>query len=597
MGSFVTIRLRNLNHNVGLRPWQGLLYMTSILELTLQLVMLLVLVIPPGFLWGRILLPSSSLIEHIALAPGLSFVFMVPCAFLLWGPAKLAVDVSGTAVVYLVCVVPAMSWLLFNNRKEVLTKIRKWLAVSFWKGMIQRAPRTVKKAHVVLLLVICFAAVLNYQPHFDYPFPLHTDEWHYVIRGQSLVNVQDFSEQTGSYAETGYLALLIVIIQFTGISWFDLVLLLPTLVLSYAIILFFLVGRKHGLGHLVIFLLLLIPTSVRYLGPVFMVPVALFLVTLPLALLILNRSKPRSLALLPLLVISQVLVHPPSALALFFVILASAVMMIKANSKRAIGIFAILGCLAALSVLPLDLWVSDLKWSEVTEHGSFFLAPPSFTGYITTIGILLLFLSLLGAVNILKEKSRLGITVLIITSALILLVGIFVYVFPRFNNVTALHDRTVFCLMVVLVIPGGFGIKGLAKLDFRLAFCTIAVLLVVSSGLHFEAEYYHIIDEGEYEDFLWIKENLNDSCEKAVLHPWKAIAFRAVTGKEVYYSVPQGPSSVYESRMREVEDFFADECQDTSFLTRHGITIVYTKGACTNPDLQQVHPRIYVLLS
>ena len=568
-----------------------------IIYFILQVILLLILLLIPGLLWARILLPNRWLREQVALAPGLSLAVLIPAAFLLWGPMGVPVGFLGALLVFLSCTLPALVILIVLNMKKVNPFIVNLSSSSYWRAIIRRAQKEIRKEHLILLGVVVFASILNFYPHFNYLHPLHTDEWHYIIRGQDLGDSRSFLEWARTYPETGYLAMIALISSFSGIAWFDMALILPTLFFSYAIVLFFVLGRKYGPGHMMIFPLLLIPTSVRYLGPVFLVPLALFLVTFPLALMIRYDNRLRSVIILPFLLIFSALIHPPSTIALFLVILIASIVRFQKEKKRGVAVICILVLLSLLIVIPMELWVNRLKWNLISEQGYFFLSPPSLSGYLEVIGLLMLFLALIGATHIIRTKSGLGIIAVISSLVLIIILWIFVFIFPNYNNVTALHDRILFCLIAVMTIPAGYGLWGLEHMDKRLAFSAIAVILIVSTSLHIQADYYHIVSNEEYDDFVWISENLNGTYGKAILDPWKAISFRAITGKSVYYSVPQGPSYGHETKMRQAVDFLDNDCADTSFLIRNNITIVYTNGPCSNPELVKVHERVYVLLS
>ena len=567
-----------------------------ILNNIVQGILILLILLLPGFLWARILFKNNWLREQLALAPGLSLAILIPMAFLIWGPLGVSVDAWGSFLIFISCSFPPLLILTIKNRSWPKNLLSCLTSIIYLRKAMDAIRMEVRREHVILLLAIIFAAILNFQPHFSYLHPLHTDEWHYVIRAQDLGNSRSYLDWAKTYPETGYLSLLALLHSFSGISLFDLTLVLPALVLSYAIVLFFMLGRKFGPGHVIIFPLLLIPTSVRYLGPVLLVPVALFLVTLPLALLIIQNKRNGTVLFLPFLIICQLLVHPPTAIALLVVILVSSVLVFKKDKKQGAMLLGILGLFAFLAFLPFELWVNRLKWNVITEQGSFFLKPPSITGYLDIIGIIMLFLAALGAAVIIRKKSPIGVIALISSALLIIILMIFVLVFPEFNNVTALHDRILFCLIVVLVIPAGYGIAGIGHVDGRLAFATIAVIMIVSTSIHIQTDYYQIASERDYDDFVWISENLNESYKKAVLDPWKAIPFKAVTGKSVYYSWPQGPAGGHQAKVDRVSEFFDDECQDTSFLVANKISIIYTAGPCSNPDLIKVHDRVYVLL-
>ena len=106
------------------------------------------------------------------------------------------------------------------------------------------------------------------------------------------------------------------------------------------------------------------------------------------------------------------------------------------------------------------------------------------------------------------------------------------------------------------------------------------------------AEVYgdHMIDEVDYQAFVWIEDNVGEEYEKAVLDPWKATAFAAITGKHIYTKILDYPRPT-DKMAKE----FLDDCSNTDFLKENGISIVYTRWVCDNPDLVQVREYVYLL--
>jgi hypothetical protein len=100
-----------------------------------------------------------------------------------------------------------------------------------------------------------------------------------------------------------------------------------------------------------------------------------------------------------------------------------------------------------------------------------------------------------------------------------------------------------------------------------------------------------MIDEKDYQAFVWIAENVAKEYDKAVLDPWKATAFSAITGRRVYTRIHEFPKPSDE----EASKFLEGGCKDTAFLRENGISIVYTRGECRNPELVKVRENIYLL--
>jgi hypothetical protein len=75
----------------------------------------------------------------------------------------------------------------------------------------------------------------------------------------------------------------------------------------------------------------------------------------------------------------------------------------------------------------------------------------------------------------------------------------------------------------------------------------LAVLLAgtaASAGIddHLDQEYYHVINDGDWERFTWIRDNVGDEHEVFLAHPWKAPILSAMTGKDPHaYLQPGNP--------------------------------------------------------
>jgi hypothetical protein len=186
---------------------------------------------------------------------------------------------------------------------------------------------------------------------------------------------------------------------------------------------------------------------------------------------------------------------------------------------------------------------------------------------------------------------------------LLLLIGLFANL-NRGNEI--LYARSYLYLMLVMGIVGGYGLRRIRdiRLPERLkpAFISrnaggfLCLLLLISTlffslRTHLDTQYYHTIQEHDYEAFVWIEENVGDEYDKAILDPWRATAFIAITGKKVYASIGTQMSS---ADLRAYK-FFEEHCDDTAFLRKNNISIVYTRLDCNNPDLVQVREDIYLL--
>ncbi|MFX1269934.1 MAG: hypothetical protein ACFFAK_18395 [Promethearchaeota archaeon] len=165
-------------------------------------------------------------------------------------------------------------------------------------------------------------------------------------------------------------------------------------------------------------------------------------------------------------------------------------------------------------------------------------------------------------------------------------------------------------MMLMMAIVAGAGLAAFRRAeitalsDFKarrpFLFQTAGVLLLLASvgatlavavPARLNMPYYHMIDQQDYQDFVWIRDNIDDSYQKAILDPWKATAFTAITGKFAYTRIHFAPTSVDEKAYA----FLGGGCGDTEFLKQNGISIVYSRSGCQNPDLVEVRQNIYLL--
>jgi hypothetical protein len=137
-----------------------------------------------------------------------------------------------------------------------------------------------------------------------------------------------------------------------------------------------------------------------------------------------------------------------------------------------------------------------------------------------------------------------------------------------------------------------------------LCLAIVGVILAITIPQRLSIPYYHMIDEQDYQAFIWIKNNTNPDYEKAMLDPWKATAFTALTGKHVYSRLHTLPEETDEKAY----SFIRNGSRDTTMLKENGISVIYTRlydltqdknieFNSDNPDLVEVARNIYLLKS
>jgi len=108
------------------------------------------------------------------------------------------------------------------------------------------------------------------------------------------------------------------------------------------------------------------------------------------------------------------------------------------------------------------------------------------------------------------------------------------------------------------------------KTPLVILFIIFLLIILIPSKIESTKPVYHIINEKEYNEFLKYKEIDGN---RAVLDPWKAIAFSPITKKEIYSRIPPGPNKEYLDRNKKIETFFNQSCSNKTFLKDNEIDI------------------------
>jgi len=123
--------------------------------------------------------------------------------------------------------------------------------------------------------------------------------------------------------------------------------------------------------------------------------------------------------------------------------------------------------------------------------------------------------------------------------------------------------------------------------------CLVIISVVLAIGIPSRQQtfYNQFINDEDYQAFVWIRDNLDGQYKKAILDPWKATAFTAITQKNIYTRIHE----YLKTSDEKAYDFLGDGCTDTLFLRENGISIVYGQFDSDNPDLIEVRNSVYVL--
>jgi hypothetical protein len=135
--------------------------------------------------------------------------------------------------------------------------------------------------------------------------------------------------------------------------------------------------------------------------------------------------------------------------------------------------------------------------------------------------------------------------------------------------------------------------------SFAAAGLVFGAVTLPSLGLNVEARYdetfYHRIGETQYEDFVWIRDNLCAGYGRALADPRFGRPFAAVSGRYAYAAIPATTAPVRPQRLDEARLVLHEGVPDADWLRERGVSIVYSTGRVESPELVQVHDRVYVL--
>ncbi len=467
-----------------------------------------------------------------------------------------------------------------------------------------------------MLPIMALAFYLAFIPHQTYPYLIHIDEWVHLAHSEAILRAGTttypepfFGISTlnlSSNLEEGFHLFWGIFHQISGLSWLTIFRYFPGIILIMTVLSTYVMAQRLGFGWQAAFFAGLIPTTVGILGPAFLVPVAMGLLFMSLSLFLAFNFR-SGWAYVALFVFTSFLlsIHAPSAISVAMVLFPYILLNLKGNFKHSLGIAL---ALAIPFLVPFP-WIFDKLLP--TAKSLLILQPlPQYIDYpqvIRTYGYLPVLFCILGTFRLAIRGGSKNYGLVL---GLLVLLAMLVTFFTFHYGVPIMYDRGLMFMMLMLGIIAGAGLMQLTNLSLpaRLAvrlgvpFITqnlgrflclgvIGVTLVVSIPARQGTPYYYMIDEEDYQAFVWMKENISKDYRKAILDPWKATAFTAVTGKNIYtriHTFPQPSDEV-------AYEFLEGGARDTVFLRENGISIVYSRGQVSNPDLTEVRKNVYLL--
>ncbi|MHB8085424.1 MAG: glycosyltransferase family protein [Dehalococcoidia bacterium] len=465
-----------------------------------------------------------------------------------------------------------------------------------------------------LLLILALAFYMAFIPHIGYAYPLHGDEWMHMtyaetIAGTGSITFPDpFTGLTdiklGANLWVGYHTLWAMFQQASGIDWIILFRYFPSIIFMLTVLAVYILAFRQGYGLEAAFFACLIPTTGGLLGPAFMVPMALAMFFIPLSLfLAFNIKLWPSYLLIFLFTCFLLISHATTAIVLCIILAPYILLNIKGNIRHSTGVLAAL-------VLPFAL---SLPWTFqiAVQTAGQLLVPQYFSPYIElpdllwTFGLLPIVFSFIGTVILVMKGGKKNMS-LVLGLALLLIIML---VFIRFHyGLSTVYQRGLTAMLLILSILAGAGLLWVRKLKLPANFlvryksillrnvttisCVSLVVLILAAAIptRLNAVFYHMIDNEDYRAFTWIKDNVAEDYSTAVLDPWKATAFSAVTGKKVLHRIWPNQDPVDDR----IYSYLKSGCQYSTFLRDNKVSFIYNQLPCDNRDLIEVSNRVFV---
>lgn len=470
---------------------------------------------------------------------------------------------------------------------------------------------------LIVILIVAISLLLTLVTRPAVTGPIHVDEWTNLAYAEALSVEQSlphadpiFDQSEINYRpETGFRVFLVQIRDITGVSWISLFPILPAVMAALFAVTVLGLGVSLRTGLFAGVLAIGTPTTLRFLGPEYAVPVSLGL-TLAVALAIIllipelqNRSR---LITGSLLMGGLVLVHPPTALIASVFVAVLLIVRWQENrwQLRSAEIRPLIVVLAVPAIwfllLGADLRSELLGQSSVSATSGQGLI----TEYLTSAGYVRLFM-MSGALYFLLSSGftagKIGLV-----AGLVAALG-----FARAHEIgiigmANLYDRSWLYFDLLLVAGGGAGIAAAVALiperrlpiprpmfqNIAVAFVLI-VVVVGAIAARSGTDVYRVGEPERVADFEWIQANLGDVAGLTLIDPDIAIGYPAISGRPVFASSafprPSTPERVEQARaMLTVQP-------NAEVLADLGIGIVYRPSWNDSPGITEVLPGVFVV--
>jgi hypothetical protein len=411
----------------------------------------------------------------------------------------------------------------------------------------------------------------------------------------------------GLVHERGFHVALVSLQSLTGIAWQDLFRWLPALWAATTAWAVWAALRPWPGAWLAAPLVALVPTSARFLGPGFLVPIGFGLAWVAVALLLapVAAARGRTTALLLLVVGWAFFIHLIAGFAAALV-LACALPFARGERRG-------LAVLSAAGLAPV-VWLFQAFQHDFDRELSKLGTLPNDLTIFDQLGLPILALWGVGcALAALRPPKVARLAVQAATLASVVAFAFIALNLALDLRLYALYDRwhQLFALLAAIPVAHAaltFGealatlgaTVGAGRLRVPQAQGLAVVLGVVllagaaDAGLagHLREPYYHVLDDADWEAFTWAAANVNGTHEVFLAHPWKATIFAAMTGKQPHtYLLPGAPPE----RGEDYAEFLVARRGDAAWLAERDISLVLDPAAGESEDLSSPRPGVALL--
>ena len=470
---------------------------------------------------------------------------------------------------------------------------------------------------LAVILILASSVLLTLLTRPAVTGPIHVDEWTNLAYAESLAAEQSlphsdpiFGQSEIDYRpETGFRVFLVQMRDVTGLNWISLFPLLPAAMGALFAVTALALGASLRTGLFAGVLAVGTPTTLRFLGPEYVVPVSLGLtLATALAIILIAPKMPNRSRLIggSLLMGGLVLVHPPTALValifvagLFFVRLHETGWRWRTTELK--PIVAVLAVPAIWFVLLGGDLRSELLGQASLSAGS---GQGLITEYLSSAGYLRLFMMSSALFFLLSSGFTAGKIGLV--TGLVAALG-----FTRAHEfgiigMANLYDRSWLYVDLLLVVGGGAGLAAaiamipehrlpISRPVFQNGAVALVLLIVVigTAAARSEEQVYRVGEADRVADFDWIQSNLGNVSGLTLIDPDIANGYPAIAGRPVFAS-SAFPRPSAEERVEQAWALLATR-PDAAELADLGIGIIYRPFWSSTPGITEVKPGVYVV--